>query len=271
MARKWLAGPYISDAIRASERLNRKHVKALINYLGEEYHKKENVDDAVGQYLELVKEIRKKNINAEITIKPTQIGLLLGKRVFAANYGRILELARKNHVFVWFDMEESWSVTDTIRVFASEMGKGGTGLCIQTYLERSMGDVKALAKRNAIIRLVKGAHKVPERGGFKTREETTQNFLKVMEYMFRHCGEFTVGSHDSTIIDRALALNKKYKKHVTYAMLTGVRNDYAFELAKRGERVSIYVTYGQHWVAYTYRRLKEINNLKLIVRSIFGG
>ncbi len=271
VARKWLAGPNISDAIRLSRKFNEKRVRALINYLGEEYHKKENVEDAVEKYIALIEEIKESKIKADITLKPTQIGLLLGKKIFESNYRELVSLAKKNNIFVWLDMEEAWSVSQTITAFLLMQRSGNTGICIQSYLKRSIDDIKILSKRNAIIRLVKGAHKVPEHGGYPNREEATKNYYVLMDYMFKHCREFTIGSHDMDILEKALALNKKYKRKVTYAMLTGIRNDYAFELAKRGEKVAIYVTFGKHWVSYSYRRLKEMSNLKLIVRSLFGG
>lgn len=268
-AGKWIAGEHINDAMRVSKTLNEHRVTAIINYLGESLQEKNDIDKTVEMYFEIIKMIKKNKIQADIAMKPTQLGLVISKKLFQMNSRKIIDYARLNGVFVWFDMEEYDFVKSEIGVYMLS-NQSNVGICIQSYLKQSLDDVKRVVKKGGTIRLVKGAYSEPEHG-FNNREETTTNYVKIMNYLFEHSKRFTIGTHDTSIIEKALKLNKKYKRDVTYAMLKGIRNNYAFELAKKGETISIYVPFGERWISYSYRRLKELSNLKLIVRSLFSN
>lgn len=269
-AGRWIAGPEIEDALKEAKRLNSLGITAIINYLGEDYRSRDVVDDAAKTYLALVREIRRRRLRADISAKITELGDLIDKKLTRENYSKIVNFAAKNNVFVWLDMEEHRFVGDTIRLYRSMMKKGNTGICIQSYLRRSGVDLKSLPA-SATVRLVKGAYNGPRLIAFPSRKETTDNYLTLMDYMFRRFRRFTIASHDTMVLNRAMALNRKRRKEVTYAMLKGIRNDYAASLARKGERVSVYVPFGKLWIPYSYRRLKEMSNLKLILRSVFGG
>lgn len=269
-AGKWIAGPDVADAIAEAERLNRLGIAAIINYLGEAYHRKEVVDNAVGTYLSLIAEIRRRKLRADISMKITELGYLIDKKTAFSNYSRIVDLAAKNKIFVWLDMEEHRFVDDTIRIYLSKMKKGNTGICIQSYLRRSMRDVGKLPN-GATIRLVKGAYSESEDIAFQTRKSTTENYAVLMYYIWNKFDRFTIATHDKELLQIAFGLEKRQKREVTYAMLKGVRNKYAAELAKSGKRVAVYVPFGREWMPYSLRRLREASNLKLIVRSVFGG
>lgn len=269
IAGRWLAGPEISDAVRESQKLNKKKITAIINYLGEEIQEEADVEKVVLTYIELIHIIKEKDLVADITIKPTQIGLALSKNMFKKNYARIVDFARKKKIFVWLDMEGPQFVDDTIDVYTDEVSKGNTGICIQAYLKRSYGDLERLARHNSVVRLVRGAHRSADYP-FYNQEETTNNYYRLMDYMFAHFDRFTIATHDSKIIEKSAALNLKHDREVTYAMLTGIRSIYAARLAKDGYNVSVYVTFGEKWVGYSFRRIKEVSSLKLIVRSMLG-
>ncbi len=270
LAGKWIAGDRISDAIRVSRSFNDIGIKTIINYLGEEYRKKSDINSSVFEYLKLVKEIKRKNVNADIAIKETQVGLLASKSEFLKNYKKIVDTASRSRLFVWLDMEEYEFVSDTIDVYLKFVEKANTGICIQSYLKRSQSDLKFLLKNHAVVRLVKGAHRV-KGGDFYDNKGTDRNYFRLMDYLFKNGKTFTIASHDSRIIEKARRLNKKYKRNVTYAMLEGIRDSYAKELVNNGENVSMYVPFGPKWKEYAYRRMKEVGNLKLVIRSLIGG
>jgi proline dehydrogenase len=269
-AERWLAGPSTSDAIRVSLRANRLGMGVIINYLGEQLDKKGEVDATVTKYLELIKAVKGAKLKADITMKATQIGLVIDKKVFERNYKNIVKFALKNKVFVWLDMEEWQFVDDTIDVYIRSVKSGNVGICIQSYLRRSHTDLTRLAKYGAVVRLVKGAHRV-EGDEFYSDSEVTANYSKLMNYLFRKFRRFTIATHDADMIEEALLLNKRYHRKVTYAMLMGIRNGYAASLAAGGLDVYIYVPFGEKWMAYAYRRLKEVSNMKLLLRSLLGG
>ncbi len=268
-AGRWLAGAKIGDAITVSKRFNRYGVGASINYLGEAFKEKQQVDATVRVYLALIREIRRNRINASISVKPSQLGLAIDGKLAARNYSRVTETARKNGVFTWLDMEEHRTVDDTIKLYRSQVRKKMVGICIQSYLKRSIDDIERLVERGAVIRLVKGAYQESPRIAYRARSDTTANYSRIMEYLFRHSQRFMIATHDPKMIGYALELNRSYRREVTYAMLNGIRNKALLRLAAAGNRTSVYIPFGERWLAYTLRRLREESNLALVARSLF--
>jgi proline dehydrogenase len=268
-ARRWIAGRKLEDAINTVRELNSAGLSAIINHLGEDVTDKAYVKNAVKTSMDIIDAIRRNKLKADLAVKLTDLGLDIDFGFCSKNYKEVVKYAKRKGVFVWIDMEEAEFVGETIKIYSSAIKMGNVGICIQSYLKRSMEDLEKLDKR-AVIRLVKGAY-VDKVNGFRTRKETTGNYVLLMDYIFKNFKHFTIGTHDSSLIDIALSMNNKYKRDVTYAMLKGVRNDYAVEIAKKKQKVSIYVPFGEEIIGYTYRRLKELSNLKLIIKSIIGG
>lgn len=269
VAGRWLAGAQIRDAINASRKFNRYGVVASINYLGEALEEKQEVEATVKVYLRLIKEIKKNGIKASISLKPTQLGIAVDRRMARRNYAKIVALARRNGIFTWLDMEEHLYIDATISLYRSQMRRGMVGVCIQSYLRRSMHDVERLADSGAVIRLVKGAYRESSKIAYTSREETTKNYSRIMEYLFRHSAQFMIATHDPKVIEEALLLNRSYRRNITYAMLNGIRNKALVRLAGTGNRVAVYIPFGKRWLAYTLRRLSEASNLLLVIRSLF--
>jgi proline dehydrogenase len=266
---RWIAGPEITDAIKEARIFKRDNISAIINQLGEGYKERNPVDRAMGVYADLIKRIKKENLDSSISVKATQLGLLIDYKFAQGNYSKLLGIARKYRIFVWLDMEEPSTVSDTIRLYKKEVKKGSAGLCIQACLKRSMSDIKQLLKyENANIRLVKGAYSTTNRDGYNTRNGCTKNYYRLMEYLFKEGGKFTIATHDSGIIESAIRMNRKSNREVTYAMLNGIWNQYALKLAQSGEKVALYLPFGREWIAYSYRRMKEAGHIPLIMRSL---
>ena len=268
-AGRWLAGARIQDAIRVAKQFNKAGVSASINYLGETLNQKAQVDYTVKTYIALIHAVRKGRVNASISLKPSQLGIRIDRRIAEDNYARIVNLARRNGIFVWLDMEEHDYVDPTISLYKTQLGAGMVGICIQSYLKRSQADVEKLIKLGAVIRLVKGAYHENPEIAYTSREETTKNYLHLMEYLFRHADRFMIATHDPEMINHALELNRSYRREVIYAMLNGVRNRSLVRLAGMGNKSAVYIPFGERWLAYTLRRLRERSNLLLILRSLF--
>ena len=133
-----------------------------------------------------------------------------------------------------------------------------------------MYDVKKIVKNNGYIRLVKGAYKESKNIAFESREKVTENYANIMLYLFLNSKHFVLATHDLNMIKLSESLNKKYKRDVSYAMLNGIRNREAVKLANSGHKMIIYVPYGTEWFKYSYRRLREASNLKLVLRSLLS-
>ncbi|MCL4411295.1 MAG: proline dehydrogenase family protein [Candidatus Marsarchaeota archaeon] len=268
VAGRWIAGANDRDAIAVAKYFNSKKIRALINFLGEAYTKEEDIAKTIDIYLRLIRYIENEKVTADITVKPTQLGLLISNDEFVKNYKKIINAARGSKVFTWMDMEEAEYIDDALAAYEEEVDNGMVGICIQSYLKRSIDDLRKLTKKDAVIRLVKGAYTASKNKSFQTRSETTENYYKLMNFLFENGKSFTIATHDIDIIHEAIKLNKNSKKDVTFAMLKGIRNKLAVQLAEK-EKVSIYVPFGEEWIPYSYRRLKEAGHLKLILRSLF--
>ncbi|MCL4383198.1 MAG: proline dehydrogenase family protein [Candidatus Marsarchaeota archaeon] len=268
LAGRWIAGAYIEDAIHETKKFNNLKVTAILNYLGEDFKDIENVKKSTNIYLKLIDDIKKYKLKAQISLKPTQLGLLINQKVLIQNYLKIVSNASKANIFVWLDMENSQYVDDTIKLYYKGMKYKNVGICIQSYLKRSFNDIKHIVSKQGIIRLVKGAYTEPENIAYKTRDEVTKNYVKLMKYLFINSDKFLIASHDLNMINYAESLQKKYKRDISYAMLKGIRNKYLIKLAKNN-KTRVYIPFGTTWIAYSFRRLKEAGHLKLILRSLF--
>ncbi len=270
LAGRWIAGPLMDDALERAEAINAKGISVLINYLGEDFKRKLDVDEAVETYMRLITEMSKTRIKGDISVKPTQIGLSMGLKAMKDNYMKIAEHAKMNGIFVWLDMEESHDVGRVIDTYLDAHKHVGGGICIQSYLKRSMDDLKRITNAGGTVRLVKGAYSYKEGAGMiEGRTLVSLNYMDLMEYLFAHSDRFMIATHDRYIIEKALKLNKSAKRKVTYAMLNGIDNQYAKKLADSGETVALYLPFGTRWVGYSYRRLKEMGHIRLILHSLF--
>ncbi len=271
LAGRWIAGPDISDAIRGATNISKYNITPILNYLGEEYTKRSDVSNSIRKYTQLIAKLSERKINANISLKATQLGLRVSREYASNNYSNIVKIARKVGIFVWLDMEDSTTTDDTIRMYNKEVRNAGVGICIQAYLKRSMEDVHMLLSksRHAEIRLVKGAYTTTDNNFIKDRTSVTKNYLSIMHYLFKSSKHFTIATHDDTIISNALRLSKNYKSDVTFSMLRGIRSHYLLRLAESGARTSMYIPFGGEWISYSYRRLKEQGHMSLIFRSLF--
>ncbi|MGC8585973.1 MAG: proline dehydrogenase family protein [Candidatus Micrarchaeia archaeon] len=266
IARRWIAGPSISDAIERSKIFNLRNIATILNYLGESYTERQKVSNAVAVYLKLIDAIKLGKVNASISLKPTQLGLSISYGLFESNYARILSKAASSGIFTWLDMEEHVYIDDTIKAYMRHISPS-SGICIQANMKRSAEDVRNILERKGIIRLVKGAYTGSEKIQYQSKSEVDNNFIKLMKYIFLNSRTFMVATHDTRMIELGIKLNKRYRRNVTFAMLNGIRNRLALELAQK-ESVAMYVPFGKEWVAYSYRRLREAGHVKIILRSL---
>lgn len=270
LAGRWIAGPGIDDALERAKEINRKRISVMINYLGEDFDRKVEAEEAVEVYMRLITMMSEGRINGDISLKPTQIGLSISQALMRSNYVKIMEHAKMHGIFVWLDMEGTDHVEKIIDVYLEVQKQARGGICIQSYLKRSLDDVRRIVKAGGIVRLVKGAYAYKEGTGMiRSRADTTRNYLKIMGYLFDHAQHFMVATHDQSIIKEGLMLNKQSQRKVTYAMLNGIDNQYAKMLAEKGEHVALYVPFGTRWVGYSYRRMKEMGHIRLILHSLF--
>src|SRR3989344_3806551 len=159
IAKNWIAGKTLLDAINYSKKANTKDMSVIINYLGEELSNTKDVHNSVAEYEKIVSPIKRNKIKGCISVKLTQLGLKTDKNLCIRNLIRLVDLTKHIGKFVWIDMEGYGFVKDTIDIYLKIFSKNkNLGLCIQSYLRRSEADIERIVKVGGNIRLVKGAY-----------------------------------------------------------------------------------------------------------------
>ncbi|AFK18055.1 proline dehydrogenase [Haloferax mediterranei ATCC 33500] len=274
IASKFVAGESAAGALDHARQMNEDGVAVILNLLGEHYHERGPADEDADAYIQLVEDIASSDLDACVSVKPSQIGLDVGDDVFVENYRRIAAAADDHGVFLWCDMEDHETTDVTLDAFeelAREFG-GGMGLCVQANLKRTPDDLERLADVPGKIRLVKGAYDEPASIAHKKKSKIDEVYKELLAYLFREYeGGIAVGSHDPEMIDYARELSAEYDRDYEIQMLMGVREDAQRELAAEGIEVWQYAPYGGKWFSYFYRRVRERKeNALFALRAVVG-
>ena len=272
IAKRWIAGYTLQDAINAARDANERKMFALLNRLGEHTPDRNLIQQYVVEYLRLLEAIQSEKLQATISIKPSQIGLTADATLYRDNLLKILAKAEEEGRFVWIDMENSPYTESTVSTYGELLDTHkDLGLCLQANMKRSESDLRDLLPRGGKIRLVKGAY--PENGdvAFKRRSDLNANYLRLMRMLFEQAKFFAIGTHDQKMIDEAENLSHSHNANFEFQLLKGIRDDLKSRLLTDGFRVSEYIPYGPEWYNYSKRRMRERKrNILLLLRSITG-
>lgn len=274
IASRFVAGETPAEVLDHVRALNERNVKAIVNLLGEHYDDRGTVESDVGEYRALVAAIADGSLDACISVKPTQLGLDLGKDVFRDVVGTVVDEAAAEDVFVWIDMEDHETTDATLDAYAplARAHDGGVGVCVQANLRRTRSDVERLAPLPGKVRFTKGAYDEPPAIAYQTAESVNEAYRDLLSYAFRHFDDgIAVASHDQAMIEYAIELHEEYGTDFEFQLLMGVREDAQYELAERYE-VWQYVPYGARWKSYFYRRVMERKeNALFAIRAVLGS
>ncbi|MFC4551303.1 MULTISPECIES: proline dehydrogenase family protein [Halorussus] len=274
IANRFVAGTTMAGAIDHVSMLNDRGVGGILNLLGEHYHDAESAVEDARVYRELIRAVDDSGVDASISVKPSQIGIDVGAETFSQNLARIVDAAADRDVFVWVDMEDHTTTDATLDAFerAATEHRGGVGLAIQANLKRTRDDLERLAELPGSVRLVKGAYDEPESVAYQQKERVDEAYRDHLEFMFEEFDDgVAVGSHDPAMIGHAKRLHDEYGTPFEVQMLMGVRDDAQFTLADEGCEVNQYVPYGDKWMLYFYRRIRERKeNALFALRAIAG-
>ena len=272
IAKRWIAGYTVQDAVNAARNANERKMQALLNRLGEHTPDRTLIQQYVEEYLKLLDAIKSEKLEATISIKPSQIGLTADITLYRDNLLKILARGEDEGRFVWIDMENSPYTESTVQVYRELLvTHKNLGLCLQANMKRSESDLRDLLPRGGKIRLVKGAY--PENGdvAFKRRSELNANYLRLMHILFEQGKFFAIGTHDEKMIIEAEKLSRDRTADFEFQLLKGIRDDLKSRLLTDGFKVSEYIPYGPEWYNYSKRRMRERKrNILLLIRSITG-
>jgi proline dehydrogenase len=278
VARRFIAGETIDEALAAVKVLNAQGLLVTLDYLGESVHRAEDTQNVVRTYRTVLERIQNEGLKAGISLKLTHLGLDITEDLCVNNLRAIAEDAEARGIPVAIDMENSPYVDRTLHIYRMMRAKyelGNVGTVIQACLYRSKDDMRHLAGEGASIRLVKGAYLEAENVAFPEKAKVDANYAEIMrEYLQAPAPAYLqIATHDETLIKAAEATASEH--HLTpdryeFQMLYGIRSARQLELAQAGYQVRIYVPFGEAWYPYFMRRLAERPaNLWFFVRSIF--
>ena len=270
VAKKWIAGLEMEEALRVAEEINGRGVGVIMNYLGEDVAEESIVEMHTKEYFALQHMIAEKRIDGCVSVKPTQFGLSVNEGLARRNVEALIEEASRLKQEVWVDMESSKNTEQTLQIYAALLGSyRNVGVAMQAYLRRSEKDLAGIIERGGRVRLCKGAYRESHEIVYATREEIEVNFVKLMGILFESGIRFAIATHDSKLVDEAKRLSKLHKANFEFEMLKGIREDLKPGLVREGYRVVDYVPYGKEWYHYSMRRIREHpSNFLLLLRSV---
>ena len=276
VARRFVAGETVEDGITAAGALNRAGFKVTLDYLGESVERREEAQAAADTYLDLIDRIQSEGLDANVSLKLTQMGQDIDDAFLRANVGRVLERARAADMFVRFDMESSRHTQRTIDFFRTAWDEGRTncGLVLQSYMRRSEEDVRMANRLGARVRLCKGAYREPPEVAYQDKPDVDANFVLLMKLLLAEGNYPGIATHDDAMIraTRAFAEERSIPADAfEFQMLYGVRRDRQNVLRDAGYRVRIYVPFGEAWYPYLMRRMAERPaNMYFIVKAVLA-
>jgi len=274
-AKRYVAGSKLADAVRVVRDLNDRAMCATIDVLGENISKPEQTQKYVEAYLQVLDTIHNERLDSNISLKPTQMGLKLDKELCYKNIKTIFEKAKEYGIFARIDMEDSSCTSDTIELFLrlhQEFEK--TGIVIQSYLRRSVADVKALVEYNTNFRICKGIYVELFQIAFKDGNIVNWNFILLTKMMLKARCYVGIATHDEKLVWEAYRLIEELRlkpDEYEFQMLLGVDEQLRRIIVEDGHRLRVYVPYGKDWYPYCVRRIKENPQMAgYVLKSLFG-
>ena len=275
IASRYVAGETLDQALETVRLLNSQGCMATLDVLGEDVERAEESESTVAEYLRALDGIASRNLDSNISVKLTALGLKLDPQHCRREFARIVEGARRHGNFVRIDMEDSSVTEETIRIFSEARAVyPGVGLVLQAYLKRSAEDARRAAEAGANVRVCKGIYVEPPEIAFQGREEIRDSYSALVEGLLARGSYVGVATHDPILVRRALATVEKLglpREAYEFQMLLGVAVDLRRRLVGAGHRLRVYVPYGEAWEAYSMRRLKENPAIAgHVIRGIFS-
>lgn len=272
-ARRFVAGETMESAVPAVRALNDRCISVSLDHLGENVRTAEEAVESVGYYHRLLQFIDEKQLDANVSLKLTQLGLDIGDDFAYDNLRFILEEARRTDQFIRIDMEGSAYTQRTLDLFYRLWPDyRNVGAVIQSYLYRSKDDLEKLIAAGVRVRLVKGAYREPKEIAFAAKRDVDRNFVELMQMLLRGGNYPAIATHDAAMIEATkefVRKNNVQSNRFEFQMLYGIRRDLQESLVKEGYRMRVYVPFGTQWYPYMMRRLAERPaNLWFVVRNL---
>lgn len=267
MARRFVAGETLTDALNACRSLNAQGLAVTLDYLGEAVTDRREAEAAAAMAVRILQAIRDEGVEANLSLKPSQMGLDIDEAFCYDNVAWVLERARQlgdgdEEIFVCLDMESS-AYTDRTLDLTEKLVRAGfrnVGTVLQSYLRRTPNDLERMLQLGVRLRLVKGAYLEPPTIAYPDKADVDRAYVELMRVLLDRGNYPAIATHDERIIEatRRWAFERGIPKTAfEFQMLYGIRRDLQLRLREEGYNVRVYVPFGEQWYPYLMRRLAE--------------
>jgi proline dehydrogenase len=276
----FMPGERLEDAMAAAAAQQKQGIGTILTKLGENVTRVEEAEEVTRDYLDVLDTLKAAGLRAQISVKPTQLGLDLDKELCFRNLQRLVDRAAERENFVWIDMESSPYVDPTLDLYRRTRARSPlVGVALQAYLYRTAQDVESLIPLGAAIRIVKGAYLEPPSIAYPKKADVDENFYTLScrllaEDARRAGGLLHIATHDPRLVDRIGAFIDQHNVPTSayeYAMLYGIQRSLQQRLVQAGRPLRVLIAYGEYWFPWYMRRLAERPaNVWFVIKNIFG-
>jgi proline dehydrogenase len=276
----FMPGERLEDAMGAASSQQAQGIGTIFTRLGENVTRAEEAEEVTTHYLDVLDRVKASGLRAQISVKPTQLGLDVDREMCLRNLQRLVERAEARDNFVWIDMESSPYVDPTLDLFRRVRAQSPRiGVALQAYLFRTAKDIDALLPLGVAVRLVKGAYLEPPAIAFPKKADVDENFYalacKLLSAEAQRAGCLLhIATHDPRLVDRLKTFIWQWKvpkSAYEYAMLYGIQRPLQQRLVQGGEPLRVLIAYGEYWFPWYMRRLAERPaNVGFVIKNIFA-
>jgi len=276
IAGRYMAGEELDEAIATIRNLNREGCAATVDVLGESTKSERDAAEKLDQYKQVLDALDEHDLESGISVKLTGLGLALDEHLCRRNLKEVIAYAGERGRFVRVDMEDSpYTATTLELVLEMHERHGNTGAVIQAYMRRSLKDVMRLAEAGVSVRLCKGIYDEPREIAYKDFDTVRQNYVLLLEELFKGGVYVGVATHDEYLVWHALRLIHQMglsRDRYEFQMLLGVDEELRRILVNVGHKVRVYVPFGKDWYEYSTRRLKENSKIaRYVAKDVIGS
>jgi proline dehydrogenase len=278
--KRFMPGETPTDALNATRRLLEHNITTTLTYLGENINDLREAERSAHHYVDLIERINNEKLDIEISLKLTQIGIDLSYEKTLELFKEITQKAKQYRINVFLDIEDSSYVDKTIDFYKRiKKDYENVGLCLQSYLYRTIDDIKAMIDINPWIRLVKGAYNEPDTVAFKKKKEVDENYFTISKYFLEQMQtrdiRIAFATHDLFLYEQIKNEAKIYElpnEKIEFQMLYGIKEREQISLASQGYNVRTLISYGKLWYPWYMRRLAERPaNVGFILKNMFSN
>jgi len=277
--RRFMPGETIDEALGAAREMAPQGITTILTKLGENLAAAEEAEDVTRHYLDVLDKVSASGLDAQVSVKPTQLGLDFDRGLCERNLDRLIARAEEVDNIIWIDMESSPYVERTLDLFRRARSRSSrVGLALQAYLYRTAADLESLLPLGCAIRVVKGAYLELPSVAYPSKADVDENYFKLcLKLLAADAPAGTlvhIATHDVALTDRLIAEiehRKLPESRYEFAMLYGIQRAQQLRLARLGKRVRVLISYGEQWFPWYMRRLAERPaNVWFVLKNMTG-